>query len=157
MKIFPAICVVSALVLFACGVKKNPPANDVDNPAGCRAPTMVEASASACHIRLLAPRSCELVDLSGGKTFTVSWTSDSTYCQAPYTAYLAGAPYASSPPQNVNSWSFNLGGDVTHYSGSATLSAGDIANLGTNDGTLEWTVADPAGSHPASVVFRIKR
>ncbi len=146
------------LILTCCGVKKatNSSTNNPSNTP-CRAPVEIANSVGTCKIRQVAPKSCEVIDLTAGKSYKFVWTSDATFCQAPYTAYIAGNPFQTTPGNNILSWEFPLRNEITNYGGSASLTAQDIASLSSNDGTFEWTIEDPQHSHPAGVVFRVKR
>ncbi|WP_207750230.1 hypothetical protein, partial [Clostridioides difficile] len=63
--------------------------------------------------------------------------------------------------QNVISFRVDLGDGsdhhVDHYGGTATISSQVFNGLSSTDGTFEWSVQDPAGSHPAGTVYRVIR
>jgi hypothetical protein len=151
------LCIV---LLSACGgeEKKKDVAQNNSN-SGCGAPPVVtDATSGGCRIRLVSPKQCEEVDLTNGKDYEFAWTTDGTNCETPYLARVGGSPLNVETEENVNVWQMNAQvGRISRTGGVAKVTAADIENLTSTDGTFHWLITSYYGSHPASVAFKVKR
>ncbi|MES2559992.1 MAG: hypothetical protein V4590_09645 [Bacteroidota bacterium] len=111
---------------------------------------------SGCYPRLVTPVMCETIDLSGGKTYEIAWTTDGTICETPWTLQIAGNPLSNT---NIKSWSLstNVNTGITKYGGIVRISAADLEGLTTDNGLYHWTVASFYDSYPASQTFKVKK
>jgi hypothetical protein len=111
---------------------------------------------NGCYPRLVTPKMCETIDLSGGKTYEIAWTTDGTVCETPWTLQIAGNPLTTS---NIKSWSLsaNVNTGITKYGGIIRISATDLEELTTDNGLYHWTVSSFYDSYPASQTFKIKK
>lgn len=136
-------------------------AKSFNNLSHCNVVLVDDATSGGCNIRLVEPAACEEIDLSNGKEYTFGWTTDGSYCETPWTFYLAGNPANALTGANTYAQDFstdvNLG--ITHYGGLVRLSAAALDGLGltSDNGVYHWLVAGWYGSHPASRAFRVKR
>ncbi len=109
-----------------------------------------------CNITLITPAHCEEIDLSNGRSYEFAWQTGGSFCETPYKFYISGNPYSES---NVLSWSFSTEtGKISRTQGGYHyITAADLAELSSDDGTYHWVVMGFYGSHPASQAFRIKK
>ncbi len=120
-------------------------------------PVAPAALSGGCAPRLVTPAACEVVDLSGGKTYEFAWTTDGTGCETPWQFQVAG-----NPPTPDNTYgakiSENPSAGISNTGGVITFSATDVMQSGvkSTDGTYSWLVQSFYGSHPASNTFTIK-
>ena len=131
------------------------------NLSSCNIVLVNDATTGGCHIRLVEPAACEEIDLSNGKEYTFGWTTDGTYCETPWTFYIAGNPANVMTGENIywKDFSTDVSLGITHYGGLVRLSAASLDSLGltSDNGVYHWLVTGWYGSHPASRTFRVKR
>lgn len=87
----------------------------------CNTPLVAAAISGGCAPRLVTPAPCEVVDLSGGKTYEIAWTTDGTGCETPWTFDLTG-----SPPSGTNAYSAKVnenGTTITRNGGIVDITA----------------------------------
>jgi hypothetical protein len=126
-------------------------------PAPCPAQQLVPPAISGgCHVRLVTPAQCEVVDLRGGRTYEMAWTTDGTRCETPWTLQVAGEPLSA---QNLRSakLSINTEAGITSYGGILRISAADLEGLTSTSGLYHWSVASFYGSHPGAHTFQVLR
>lgn len=131
-----------------------------NNLTACNIVLVDDATSGGCNIRLVEPANCEEIDLTGGKEYVFGWTTDGTYCETPWTFYIAGNPADPNTGKNIYGQNFSTNVDgITHYGGLVRLSAATLDSLGltTNNGIYHWVVVSWYGSHPASQTFRVKK
>lgn len=125
----------------------------------CEQTLVADATSGGCAIRLVTPAKCQEVDLTGGQVVEFAWTTDGTYCETPYTVYLAGDNANIQTGENIASWNFseNVSNGITHNGGIVRATAADLAGVTSASGVYHWVVAGYYGSHPASVAFRMRK
>jgi len=104
----------------------------------------------------VTPAPCAEVDLSGGKTYEIAWTTDGTGCETPWKLCAAG-----NPVTDANSVCVELSADVnagiSRTGGILNVGAGDLAGLTSDTGIHHLLVTSFYGAHLGSVAFRLKR
>lgn len=123
---------------------------------GCGAsPALPANHTGGCRIRMVTPANCESIDLSGGKSYEVAWTTDGTTCETPFTIILAG-----NPPGQDNVFEFTVntnGSTITTKGGILNVTASDFDGVPTQNGHYHWVVRSFHGSHPASQEFQVRK
>ncbi len=136
-------------------------AKKFNNLQSCLVTLVQDNTTGGCHVRLQEPAACEEIDLSNGKEYLLGWTTDGTYCETPWTLYLAGNPANLATGNNIYSQQFStdVSVGITHYGGLVRISAKTLTNLGltSDNGIYHWVVVSWYGSHPASQAFRVKQ
>jgi hypothetical protein len=137
------------------------PYKSFKNANMCNVVLVPDETSGGCHVRLAEPANCEEIDLSQGKEYLLGWTSDGTYCETPWTFYIAGNPANLATGENIywKQFSTNTVAGISHTGGLVRLSAASLDSLGltSDNGIYHWLVVSWYGSHPASRTFRIKR
>jgi hypothetical protein len=125
--------------------------------ATCPAQQLVPPELSGgCNIRLVTPAQCEVVELRGGRTYEVAWTTDGTRCETPWTLSVAGDPLTEQNLRVIQ-LSTNTEAGITSYGGILRISAADLDGLTSATGLYHWSVSSFHGSHPGSHTFQALR
>lgn len=122
----------------------------------CHVQVIAPALSGGCAPRLVTPAACEVVDLSGGKTYEVAWTTDGTGCETPWKLCVAGSP-VTDPNSACVSLSENVSAGISKTGGILNISASDLAGLTSDNGLYHGLVASFYGSHAGSVAFTVKK
>ncbi|MBX3210032.1 MAG: hypothetical protein KF764_33690 [Labilithrix sp.] len=126
-------------------------------PSGdCAVQQIAPAESGGCAARIVTPRVCELVDLSGGGTYELAWTTDGTGCETPWKVCLGGSPL-SDPNSRCVELSTDVNAGITRTGGVVNMTASDFDGLTSADGVYHLLVASFYGSHLGSLGFRVKR
>lgn len=104
----------------------------------------------------MTPALCELVDLSGGATYEIAWTTDGTGCETPWKVCAAGSPVTDENSACVE-LSTNVDEGISKTGGIYRVSAADLEGLTSESGVYHLLVASFHQSHAGSVAFRVKR
>jgi hypothetical protein len=104
----------------------------------------------------VTPAQCEVVDLRGGRTYEVAWTTDGTGCETPWTLSVAGDPLTEQNLRVVQ-LSMNAEAGITSYGGILRISAADLDGLTSATGLYHWSISSFHGSHPGSHTFQVLR
>lgn len=135
-----------------------PGAPATTDPNACQAVVSPANVTGGCNISLAQPAACQVVDLTGGKTYSFEWTTNTTMCETPFYLVIAG-----NPPSDANSltWSLSDGSNDgligKNTGGVWSISASSIAKLTSDNGIFHWGVSGYYGSHPDSRAIYIKR
>lgn len=124
--------------------------------ADCGEQAIPPALSGGCAPRVVTPAVCELVDLSGGSTYEIAWTTDGTGCETPWKLCAAGTPVTDENSACVE-LSTNVEAGISKTGGIYRVSAADLEGLTSESGVYHLLVASFHQSHGGSVAFRVKR
>ena len=126
------------------------------SPQNCNLVVLLASVTGGCRIRLVTPGVCEEIDLRAGQSYEFAWTTDGTYCETPYTLYVAGNPASEA---NTKYWtlSTDVQRGISSIGGIVNISASDLSGLTTDNGLYHWVVVGYYGSHPDSRTLRVKK
>ena len=106
--------------------------------------------------QIVTPRACEAIDLSGGRTYEIGWTTNGTGCETPWKLCVVG-----SPATEANGGCVELSTDVTQgissTGGVIRLNASNLTGITSDTGYYHLVIASFYGSHLGSVAFRVKK
>ncbi|MBX3232902.1 MAG: hypothetical protein KIT84_42230 [Labilithrix sp.] len=125
-------------------------------PGGCGAQAIAPNLTGGCAPRIVTPALCEEVDLTGGKTYELAWTTDGTGCETPWKLCAAGNP-VSDPNSICVNLSTDVNAGISRTGGILVISAADLEGLTSDTGVHHLLVASFHESHAGSVAFRVKR
>lgn len=132
-----------------------------NNMAACDIVLIPDETSGGCNVRLVEPAACEEIDLTNGKEYVFGWTTDGSYCETPWTFYIAGNPANLATGENIywKQFSTDISIGISHTGGLVRLSAASLESLGltSDNGIYHWLVVSWYGSHPASRTFRVKK
>lgn len=104
----------------------------------------------------MTPADCEEVDLTGGKTYELAWTTDGTGCETPWKLCVAGTP-VSDPNSTCVELSTDTSAGISKTGGILNITAADLAALSSESGVYHLLVTSFYGSHAGSVAFRVRK
>lgn len=153
---------LAALALTACSDGNSDAATAAaKNASGaCPSPVLADGTVGGCRIRLVTPKQCETIDLTGGKSYEFAWTTDGTFCETAWKLQVGGNPLNIETGENIVTATINKQeGYVSNTGGVIYLTAADFNNSGltSSDGVYHWVISSFHGSHPASVTFRVNK
>jgi hypothetical protein len=105
---------------------------------------------------------CSTADLTGGKSFELAWSTNTTFCEGPHTVYLGGDPPSSWQTGNLVTFSIlsTVGPDARqgmtrNIGGYLNINAQDLANLTSASGVYYYRVASFHGSASEVRAFHV--
>jgi hypothetical protein len=96
------------------------------------------------------------VDLTGGKTYEVGWTTDGTGCETPWKLCVGGTPLSDENSRCIE-LSVNVQVGISSTGGLYTMTAADIEGLTSTTGVYHALVTSFYGSHNGTVAFRVRK
>ncbi len=123
-------------------------------------PVEPAAPASGCEITL-STAVCSTADLTGGKSFELAWSTNTTFCEGPHKLQIGGDPpsswsggnaveisVSSQPPDARAGMTRNIGGYFN-------INAQDIAGLTSSSGVYYYRVLSFYGSASEVRAFKV--
>jgi hypothetical protein len=129
---------------------------DGGGAGACPAQAIPPAVSGACVPRFVTPSACEVVDLSGGKTYELAWTTGGTGCETPWKLCAAGNP-VSDPNSTCVDLNVDVNAGISRTGGVYRINATSLAGLSSDNGYYHVLVTSFFGSHNGTVAFYVKK
>jgi|GEM_PF-2644298 len=125
-------------------------------PGACPPQAIPPALSGGCAPQIVTPAPCEIVDLSGGKSYEVAWTTNGTGCETPWKLCAAGSP-VSDPNSLCVNLSEDVSAGISKTGGVLNVTAADLAGLSSDTGWYHVMVGSYYGSHNGTVAFYLQK
>lgn len=123
----------------------------------CGAQAIPPNLTGGCAPRFATPTAtCEEIDLTGGKTYEIAWTTDGSGCETPWTLCAMGNP-ATEINGDCVTLSTDVNKGISRTGGLYYMKASDLDGMTSDNGVYHVLVASYYKSHKGSVAFRVKK
>lgn len=131
---------------------------------GTCSPTPAEPAAptGGCNITL-STAACSTADLTGGKTFELAWSTNTTFCEGPHKLQIGGDPPSSWSSGNAIEFSVSTqdpndrAGMTRNIGGYFRINAADLQGLTSTSGVFYYRVLSFSGSASEIRAFNVVR